>query len=51
MTRRKEPQERKEQINLKMKKGLIDRIKQIKNYNPKIEKLVETNIERLEEED
>lgn len=48
MTRRIDPEERKEPITIKLKKKLIDRIKRIENYNPKIESLIEKNIDDLE---
>lgn len=48
MTYRKD--DRKEQLNLKIKKSLIYQIKQIPKYTPKIEKLLEENLEKLKRE-
>lgn len=48
MTKRKDPDEKKVQFNLRIKKRLADRIKEIPNYNPKVENLLENNIHTLE---
>lgn len=51
MTYRKDPEEKKEQFNIKIRKKLKDRIKRIPNYSPKVEKILEQNIDRMEKED
>lgn len=50
MRKRKDPSELKVQLNLRIKKRIVDQIKEIPRYMPKVERFLENNIEKLKNE-